>query len=399
MFSKSGNKAGIAYSLVSLGDLELKLKKHEKALEYFDRAFKVREEMGDILEQHRILLRKADVSYKRKRYDHSLEQYKNVKIDLEKPDLKYRDTSAIKYHYAVALSGIADNYYMLKEYRRALKFNRDALDLNFKIRASANIIKNYNSMGKIYTKLSDYVRAFEYINKGLKLAISYKLKEQELNCLKSLVELHKTKSEFQMAFIQYEKITEIKESLFNEKKNEQIEMLRAEYGFQNKENEIVLLKNKTKLKNLEKNSLIAVLVMSFILLIVISIRFYHKSKTNKVLNQQKIKLENAYADLQEINKWAVELERKNMAMAVTTNHEIIQPLTVLQGNFELLTNKLNLDSFSDKEKSYILKINKSITRITSILSKYKDVDDFTIEKYDQNKNMIVYKEDFLKENQ
>jgi len=391
LFTGKNNKAGIAYSLVNLGDLELLLNKFDKAQEYYNKALKIRKEMNDILEQNRILLRKADVSYKRKKYDLSLKTYKKLKKILEEPDLKYRDPSAIKYHYAVALSGISANYSKKQKYKKALKFIITSLDINLKLKANTNIIKNYNSIGKLYTELADYEKAFEYIKKGLYLTNSNKLKTE---CLKSLIELHIKKSEFKQAYVQYKKMTEINEALFNEKKNKQIEILRTTYEIQNKERKIILLKNKTELKNLQKNFLIIILIMFFLILMVIIIRFYQKSKTNRILNQQKAKLEKAYIDLQEMTKLTIELERKNtaMAMAVTASHEIKQPLTILQGNFELFTNKLDTNNFSSKKKVYISKINNAITRITEILNKYNEIDHFSIKNYDQSKKMIVFED-------
>ncbi|MCP4149279.1 MAG: response regulator [bacterium] len=68
----------------------------------------------------------------------------------------------------------------------------------------------------------------------------------------------------------------------------------------------------------------------------------------------------------------IRLEQENavLAMAETANHEINQPMTVLQGNFELFKSTIDLDGLSEKQTGYITKIRDSITRIHAIFKKY-----------------------------
>ncbi len=92
----------------------------------------------------------------------------------------------------------------------------------------------------------------------------------------------------------------------------------------------------------------------------------------------------------------VELERKNsiMAMAVTANHELNQPLTVLGGYLKMLEDTLVPDVLSDKQKKYIKKIKDSLERINGILQKYNKAASIKIEDYakDKNKQMVIFDE-------
>jgi len=89
----------------------------------------------------------------------------------------------------------------------------------------------------------------------------------------------------------------------------------------------------------------------------------------------------------------VELERKNsiMAMAVTANHELNQPLTVLGGYLKMLEDTLPPETLSDKQKKYIKKIKSSLERISTILQKFNKSASIKIEDYttDKIKKQIV----------
>jgi signal transduction histidine kinase len=193
----------------------------------------------------------------------------------------------------------------------------------------------------------------------------------------------------------YKKYTSLKESLFNETKHLQIEEMQTKYESEKKENEIALLKKNNEIQNLEKVLLLITLVLVFVIIIILYIRFRQKLKMNRILKQQKEELEEAYNNLKIVNDKLLDLERKNtvMAMAVTANHEIKQPLTVLRGNLELLTNKIDPELLADKQKKYIDKINKAIEKIVRILDRYQQLDSISIDQYSEKTKMVVFDDD------
>lgn len=87
-------------------------------------------------------------------------------------------------------------------------------------------------------------------------------------------------------------------------------------------------------------------------------------------------------------------ERENTisAMAVTANHEISQPLTILQGNLELLFKSFNENQLVESQKGYISKMEKSIERINNILKKFQNFRTASIEDYIKNQNMVIFDE-------
>jgi len=106
-----------------------------------------------------------------------------------------------------------------------------------------------------------------------------------------------------------------------------------------------------------------------------------------------------HINLLQFQRKIVELAKKNsvLAMAVTVNHELRQPLTVLQGYYDTLVDKLTEEDRQKNQKS-IKRINQSIETIVNILNKYSMSENFAIDDYlvdsDYAKNiqMVKYEE-------
>jgi len=92
----------------------------------------------------------------------------------------------------------------------------------------------------------------------------------------------------------------------------------------------------------------------------------------------------------------LDLERKNsvLAMIVTANHEMNQPLTVLMGYLEVLRMSINESELSDNVSDIITKMESSASEISSILEKYKNAQNgnFNIGQYVNDTKMVIFEE-------
>ncbi len=109
----------------------------------------------------------------------------------------------------------------------------------------------------------------------------------------------------------------------------------------------------------------------------------------------KLKLEESYKKLKNAQDEILTLERKNtaLAMVVTTNHEINQPLMIMRANLEMLEMKLDtLDIKKDVDK-YLNRIDESVERIKLILEKFRSHDNIEFEEYGGNTKMVSFRID------
>ncbi|MCB5250790.1 MAG: PAS domain S-box protein [Candidatus Cloacimonetes bacterium] len=107
------------------------------------------------------------------------------------------------------------------------------------------------------------------------------------------------------------------------------------------------------------------------------------------------KLAESYLQLKNAQDEILKLERETtaLAMAVTANHEINQPLMVIKANLDMLKLKIdpnNVDTYIDK---YMQRIDESVDRISSILDKFKKTQEVEFNDYGGNTTMVSFNYD------
>jgi len=111
-------------------------------------------------------------------------------------------------------------------------------------------------------------------------------------------------------------------------------------------------------------------------------------RQNQELSEVNQDLSNALHTLQIQQEKMIEMERIKsvLAMAVTTNHELNQPLTVIQGNIEMLKIR-NPELENDK---YLQKVIESVDNIVKKLNKFSNFDRIVYKQYAENVEMIQF---------
>ena len=106
-------------------------------------------------------------------------------------------------------------------------------------------------------------------------------------------------------------------------------------------------------------------------------------------------LKESYKQLREAQEEILSLERKSsvLAMAVTANHEINQPLMIIKGNLEMLQLTSSPENISDKNKKYIARVEEAVDRIKTILDKFKHSGSFQFDEYGGNTKMVMFNDD------
>jgi len=111
-----------------------------------------------------------------------------------------------------------------------------------------------------------------------------------------------------------------------------------------------------------------------------------KQKIEKMLKLSLTDIKKAFKDLELSQDKIIKLEQKNtaLAMAVTANHEINQPLAIINNCVELL----KLKNTDDKSVTYFEKIENAVERIHGILNKFKNLTEVTFKKYLDEVDML-----------
>ena len=107
------------------------------------------------------------------------------------------------------------------------------------------------------------------------------------------------------------------------------------------------------------------------------------------------KLAESYLQLKNAQDEILKLERETtaLAMAVTANHEINQPLMVIKANLDMLILKIDPNNVGTYIDKYMQRIDESVDRISSILDKFKKTQEVEFNDYGGNTTMVSFNYD------
>ena len=206
------------------------------------------------------------------------------------------------------------------------------------------------NLGNCYRKQGKYdlaEKAFEIAEKFFR---NQSNKVNLIHVLNYKAKLYKNAGDFEKTVKILEEIIEIRQENFSEKLSEKISDMKKKFESEQRERERKLL--------LEKN---------------------------KELEKRNEELENAQQKIEKLGQ-----RNAIYAMAVTTNHELNQPLTVIKTNLELLTTVV--DTTNKKKMRYIKRLQNSLNKIDNILAKYRSQSGFRFTHYTDGTLMVTFED-------
>jgi len=127
---------------------------------------------------------------------------------------------------------------------------------------------------------------------------------------------------------------------------------------------------------------------------------HHVTFRDKELRSQELLLQNKALTqlnkrLKEARESIVELERKNtaLAMGVTANHELNQPLLVLSASLEMLEEIIEERGATELESNLMTQAAGAMGRIKNILKKFRESAEIEFGQYLDKEKMLVFRDD------
>ncbi len=113
---------------------------------------------------------------------------------------------------------------------------------------------------------------------------------------------------------------------------------------------------------------------------------------NHQMDETLNELVSSYSELLNTQDETIKREKQAAvkAMAVTANHEINQPLTLITGYLELLRQSLPPDNLTKAQKKYLDKIEYGLQKILEILGRFRKSAHIDFGEYLPNINMVVF---------
>ena len=344
-FEKNEVFTGIADTCNSLGLDCLSINQLEQAKSFFLRALEyyiqhnAKDKLADIESNLGLLYRKA------KHFPLAIEHY--IK------SLEYRSKNSF-YKRMYTLSNASSVFIELKDFNNAEKYIEESLKIHKDLNPQKPFISTFNTVLRLAQALGDTDKFHYYEefisqydadmtmdNKGVFYGICSEFYESENDYVKTIYYLRK--------YIDLQdEIRQENKKLYDKLLSNRLEIMKyiANLEKEEKENE--------KLRELNNDL---------------------KKVNNKLVSAQN-----------EI----VELERKNsvLAMGITINHEIRQPLMALYGYIEMLD--MNIHNKTDSQRRFFQKIYKNKEQIDVLLSKYRENNNYTFDEYVEDVTMINF---------
>ena len=267
---KEVNKTNYINDLLLLGRIFLQNKSYDSSLYYYNNALTLSKKTNNIKLTQQAYRKISEYYMNRKEYNYS-NQYADSSINYcIQLNMINEQAALITYKAHIAdLKG---------EYKNALKYNLQALDLREKTGHRSSTCASLLNIGGNYTLLGDYEQAHAYLQKGLEMA-----KDQNIISLgyayEKLSSLFKLEGNYEKA-LDYTVLGEIYiDSIRNNRTNEEILFFKNQYQLERERTISEQLKLERKVN--EVIFLIIVIVLAVLAIILLSRLNYLRKKSTK----------------------------------------------------------------------------------------------------------------------
>ena len=275
-YEKYVDSIGIGKTWGNKGSLEKRRNNDKKAYEYFFNALTLFTELGSVKNQVVVLTNIASLHRKNKDYDKALSFYYKgewLLKKIEEPKL----TASVKIGHGNILSTKEFDGYDIE---KAMKTYLDALSIYNRLNDSVGISNTYNSIGRAFSfqgkqdsalayyrkalnlievtnnkrnlttpnlnigiilkKQKKFTESLLYFKEGEKLAIKFENPADHIDFLANFVNVYAALHKVDSMNLYFEKYKELKDSLYNQKKQHQISELQIIYETEQKEKALLV---------------------------------------------------------------------------------------------------------------------------------------------------------------
>ncbi len=200
-----GDKRGIAGCLNNIGNIYGYQGDNLNAMEYYKSSLKIKEELGDKSGIANTLGNIGSEYAAMKEYSKSL--------DYDKRSLKIKEEIGDKGGVATSLGNIGSTYKTIGNYDKALNYLKRSVKYYQEIGHKYGLSTSLYNIGEIYTEQGDYVKAIQICKKGFNISKEIGvIAEQKISC-KCLYNAYKAIGNGTKALAYHEQMLTLKDSL------------------------------------------------------------------------------------------------------------------------------------------------------------------------------------------
>jgi signal transduction histidine kinase len=240
IFTLLNSKKDISVSLNNLGVLYITIGRYDQALSCYTQSLQINRELNDSSAFARDLNNIGVIYLEKGNDDKALNYFEQA--------LRINKALGEKYESIDALGNIGLIYKKRKDYTRAREYLGQTLTLAQETYDKERIADYYRYMGQIAADEKNYAAALHFLEEGMKQARETGLKAQLGSIYQDLSSINYETGNYKTALEYYKSYIDIKDTLFNEARDDKMKELEARYQTAKKEKEIVKLNEETKLQ-------------------------------------------------------------------------------------------------------------------------------------------------------
>lgn len=261
VYEALGKKKKLYFPYYNLGSLYSTLEDYRKALEYFRKALDTVKDIQGNKQVHSCLHNIGFCYLQMGDYIHALDYFHRA--------LKLVEDFGNNFWKAASLSNIGRIYGKLNKNREALQYLAQALRLREKIDDKLGIFNTLCFFGETHSNGGNYPRALSYYDRAFQIITELNDKNNLEKLYKRYADCYAAAGDYKNAYEYHKKHSDIREFLFNQKKNKQLAELEVQFEAEKKEKEIEILKKDNKIQVITRNGFITGFTLVSIILILL----------------------------------------------------------------------------------------------------------------------------------
>jgi tetratricopeptide (TPR) repeat protein len=209
------------------------------------------------------------------------------------------------------------------DYPKALEYFQKSLKIKQEIGDKNGISASFLNIGTAYLKTYQYAKALDYTQKALEIAIEIEHLDRLKDIHEQLSKIYAATNNYRKAYEHYVEYKQLNDSIFNEENIKRITALEYQYKYE-KEKELAAAEQaekdalqaaEAKRQQIIRNAFIGAFVLMLLIAGLIYLNLNQKRKLNRILTQQKHKVEEENVELEQ-QKEEIQIENYKAQLKV-----------------------------------------------------------------------------------